>query len=187
MGMGEPLLNYKNVMKAADIINDGNAFNISHHKITISTAGILPKIKKYINQRIKYNLAISLNASNDEVRNKLMPLNNKWPIQSLIKIAKEYNSSFRKKIMFEYVLIDSVNDDIKDALRLSNLLKDTYCKLNIIPYNEIGNDYRRPSSERIEKFIKVLYKHQSGFNILVRWSKGIKISAGCGQLATEHH
>ena len=184
MGMGEPFLNYKNVIKAANIMNDKNAFNIGARRITISTAGILPKINQFINEKIKYNLAISLNASNDSTRDKLMPINKKWPIRDLINAAKDYNQSHRMKITFEYVLIDSVNDSIEDANRLGILLKNTDCKLNIIPFNEIGSEYKRPSNNTIENFVKALHQAQQGFRILVRWSKGTDINAGCGQLAT---
>jgi len=184
MGMGEPFLNYKNVIKASNIMNDKNAFNIGARRITISTAGILPKINQFINEKIKYNLAISLNASNDDIRDKLMPINKKWPIKDLIAAAKDYNHSHRMKITFEYVLIDSINDSIEDANRLGLLLKNTDCKLNIIPFNEIGSEYKRPSNDTIENFVKALHQVQQGFRILVRWSKGTDINAGCGQLAT---
>ena len=184
MGMGEPFLNYKNVIKASNIMNDKNAFNIGARRITISTAGILPKINQFINENIKYNLAISLNASNDATRDKLMPINKKWPIKDLINAAKNYNQSHRMKITFEYVLIDSINDSIEDASRLGLLLKNTDCKLNIIPFNEIGSEYKRPSNNTIENFVETLHQVQQGFRILVRWSKGTDINAGCGQLAT---
>ena len=185
MGMGEPFLNYRNVIKAASILNDEKAFNIGAHRITISTAGILPKINQFINDKLKYNLAISLNASEDRTRNALMPINRKWPISDLISIAKHYKQSSRLKITFEYVLIDSVNDSIDDANRLGRLLKNTDCKLNIIPFNEIGNKYKRPSNQKIEDFVSALHKIKKGFKILVRWSKGTDIDAGCGQLAIQ--
>ena len=185
MGMGEPFLNYQNVIKAANILNDEKAFNIAAHRITISTAGILPKINQFINDKLKYNLAISLNASEDRTRDILMPINKKWPISDLISIAKEYNQLSRSKITFEYVLIDSINDSIDDANRLGLLLKNTGCKLNIIPFNEIGNQYKRPSNQKIEDFVAALHKTKKGFRILVRWSKGTDIDAGCGQLAIQ--
>jgi len=183
MGMGEPFLNYNNVIKAADIMNNEKALNIGARRITISTAGVLSKINKFITDKLKYNLAISLNASNDITRDRLMPINKKWPISDLISVAKNYNKSNRYKITFEYVLIDSINDSINDAHRLGILLKNTDCKLNIIPFNEIGNQYKRPSNQKIENFVETLHKTQQGFKILVRWSKGTDINAGCGQLA----
>ena len=185
MGMGEPFLNYKNVIKAADLMNDQKGLNFSYHRITISTSGILPKIDQFINDKIKYNLAISLNAADDQTRNQLMPINKKWPIKELLNIASRYNKFHRSKLTFEYVLINSINDSKEDAERLSQLLQNSDCKLNIIPFNEIGNKYNRPSIEKIENFIKILNQSRKGFSILVRWSKGTKINAGCGQLATE--
>ena len=184
MGMGEPFLNYKNVIKSADIMNDSLGLNFGSNRITISTAGILPKINQFINDKIKYNLAISLNASNDKVRNAIMPINKKWPIADLINVSKSFNKNKRNRMTFEYVLIDSINDSVNDALQLCDLLKNTYCKLNIIPFNYIGNQYKRPSSNRIEQFINTIHKNHKGFTILVRWSKGTDINAGCGQLST---
>ena len=184
MGMGEPFLNYNHVITAADLMNDSNGLNFSYNRITISTAGIANKINQFINDKIKYNLAISLNATDDDTRNQLMPINKKWPINKLISFASKYNSSHKASLTFEYVLIDSINDSNDDANKLADLLKNTYCKLNIIPFNEIGNNYKRPNNDKIENFLNILYKKQKGFTVLVRWSKGIDINAGCGQLAT---
>ena len=156
MGMGEPFLNYQNVLKAADLINHQNGLNFSYKRITISTSGILPKIKTFINDKIKYNLAVSLNATLDSVRDKLMPINKKWPIQSLIGIASEYNQIHKSGLTFEYVLIDSVNDSADDAARLAKLFRNSGCKINIIPFNEIGNIYKRPSNFKIENFVSIL-------------------------------
>ena len=183
MGMGEPFLNYQNVLKAADLISHQNGLNFSYKRITISTSGILPKIKTFINDKIKYNLAVSLNATLDSVRDKLMPINKKWPIQSLVDIASEYNNIHKSGLTFEYVLIDSVNDSADDAVRLAKLFRNSGCKINIIPFNEIGNMYQRPSNFKIEKFVSVLNDLKKGFTLLVRWSKGTSINAGCGQLA----
>jgi len=185
MGMGEPFLNYHNVIKAANLMNDNEGLNFSYHRITISTSGIVNKINQFIKDEIKYNLAISLNASNDKTREKLMPINKKWPIKTLLQCAIKYNKLHKIGLTFEYVLIDSINDSDEDAKKLGVLLKNSGCKLNIIPFNEIGNIYNRPSSDKIDRFLHVLYKQQKGFTVLVRWSKGTKINAGCGQLATE--
>ncbi len=186
MGMGEPFLNYQNVLKAADLITHQNGLNFSYKRITISTSGILPKIKTFINDKIKYNLAVSLNATLDSVRDTLMPINKKWPIQSLIDIAPEYNKIHKSGLTFEYVLIDSVNDSSDDAARLAKLFRNSGCKINIIPFNEIGNMYQRPSNYKIEKFVNVLNNLKKGFTLLVRWSKGTSINAGCGQLAIKN-
>ena len=185
MGMGEPFLNYNNVIMAANLMNDNEGLNFSYHRITISTSGIVNKINQFIKDEIKYNLAISLNAANDKTREKLMPINKKWPIKTLLQCATKYNKLYKKGLTFEYVLIDSINDSDDDAKKLGVLLKNSGCKLNIIPFNEIGNIYNRPSIDKIERFVDVLYKQQKGFTVLVRWSKGTKIDAGCGQLATK--
>ena len=186
MGMGEPFLNYNNVIQAAHLMNDKEGLNYSYKRITISTSGIVPKINKFINDKLKYNLAISLNATDNKTRDKIMPINKKWPIESLIDCSSKYNKLHRTGLTFEYVLIDSINDSIKDAERLSAIFKNTGCKLNIIPFNEIGNEYNRPSAQRIDRFTQVLNKNKKGFTLLVRWSKGTTINAGCGQLAIEY-
>ena len=184
MGMGEPFLNYTNVIKAANLMNDKNGMNIGYNRITISTSGILPKIESYIKNKIKFNLAISLNATTDIDRNKLMPINKKWPIRKLIATSKQYNKIHKSGLTFEYVLIKSVNDSMDDAMRLAKLFLNTGCKINIIPLNEIGGEYQRPDEKQIEKFINKLNELRKGFTLLVRWSKGTDIDAGCGQLAT---
>ena len=185
MGMGEPFLNYNNVIIAANLMNDNEGLNFSYHRITISTSGIVNKIDQFIKDKIKYNLAISLNATDDKTREKLMPINKKWPIKTLLQCASKYNKLHKTGLTFEYVLIDSINDSDEDAKRLGMLLKNSGCKLNVIPFNEIGNVYNRPSINKIERFLNILYKQQKGFTVLVRWSKGTEINAGCGQLATE--
>ena len=184
MGMGEPFLNYKNVIKSADIFSHPKAFNFSKKRITISTAGILPSLKKFINDKHKYKLAISLNASNNQSRRQLMPINNKWPIEDLINIAIDYNKLYKSKITFEYVLIKNINDSEKNAIELRKILSNIECKINIIPYNDINSEFERPSDEIINNFIKVLIKKHTRYQVLVRWSKGQDIEAGCGQLAT---
>ena len=185
MGMGEPFLNYNNVINAAHLMNDSNGLNFGAQRITISTSGILPKINQFINDKLKFNLAISLNASDDNTRTKLMPINKKWPISDLLLAAKTFNKQNRNNITFEYVLIDSINDSEDDAIRLAKLLKNSDCKLNIIPFNYIGNSYKRPSVANIEHFLNIIHREHKGFRILVRWSKGVDINAGCGQLATK--
>jgi len=185
MGMGEPFLNYNNVIKAANLMIDTKGLNFAAHRITISTSGIIPKINQFINDKLKFNLAISLNAADDIVRNKLIPINKKWPISDLIDIAKKFNRVNKLNITFEYVLISSVNDSMQDAKKLANLLKGSNCKLNIIPFNDIGTEYKRPSVKKIEEFLNIINQERKGFQILVRWSKGVDIDAGCGQLAAK--
>ena len=182
MGMGEPFLNYANVIKACKIINDPSGFNLSSKKITISTSGILPIMKKFILEKHKYKLAISLNASNNSDRDKLIPINKKWPIEDILDTIKDYKYQKYRPIMFEYVLINGVNDSIENAIELSNLLKKIHCKINIIPYNETEKNYKR--SKNIEKFVTKLNEIKSNYRVLIRWSKGQDIDAACGQLAT---
>ena len=184
MGMGEPFLNYKNVIKSAEILSHPKAFNFSKKRITISTAGILPNLRKFIDDKEKYKLAISLNASNNKSRDQLMPINNKWPIEDLIKIAIDYNRLYKSKVTFEYVLIKDKNDSKESAMELSKILFNIECKINIIPYNDINCEFERPSNESINNFIKVLIKKYAKYQVLVRWSRGQGIDAGCGQLAT---
>jgi len=183
MGMGEPFLNYNIVIKACKIINDPSAINISSKKITISTSGILPKINQYIKEQHKYKLAISLNASNNKTRDRLIPINKKWPIEKIIESIKKYKYSKYRAIMFEYILIKGVNDSQENALELAKLLKNINCKINIIPYNQIDSDYKR--SENIDEFIKKIKSININFKIFIRWSKGQDIDAACGQLATK--
>ena len=185
MGMGEPFLNYNNVIKASEVLANPKGFNLSTKRITISTAGILPKIKKYISEKHKYKLAISLNASNDITRKKIMPINKKWDIKKLLSAIKEYSFNKHRIIMFEYVLLKDFNDSDRDALELSKLLKNIICKINLIPFNEIYGQYKRPDAERIESFAKILYDNRGEYRVFVRWSKGEDIDAACGQLATE--
>jgi 23S rRNA (adenine2503-C2)-methyltransferase len=185
MGMGEPFHNYKNVINACDIFHSPFGCNLSTSRITISTAGMLPQIKKFINEKKKYKLAISLNASTDLVRNKIMPINKKWSIEELINAGKKYSRLKNRQVMFEYVLLKGINDSLNDAYRLSNLLKGIFCKLNVIPYNETGGEFQRTEREKIEAFTKVLYENRDKCRILIRWSKGQDIAAGCGQLATQ--
>ena len=183
MGMGEPFLNYKQVIKAAYIFHDPNGFNLGKRRITISTAGILPKIKQFIDENHKFKLAISINASNNKDRNQIMPINKKWNLETIIKEGKRLSIFKKRVIMFEYVLMKDINDSKQNAIELSTLLSGINCKINIIPFNESNGFYKRPCEESIENFLKILYKYQNRYRVLVRWSKGQDIDAGCGQLA----
>jgi len=182
MGMGEPFLNYKNVIKSCKIMYDSKGFNLSSKKITISTSGILPKIEKFISEKHKYKLAISLNASNNITRDKLIPINKKWPIENILTAIKKYNYKKYRPIMFEYVLMEDINDSEQNAIELSKLLKNINCKINIIPYNETEGHYRR--SNKIDIFVNQLKRINSNYRVLIRCSKGQDIEAACGQLAT---
>tara|TARA_B110000116_G_scaffold192340_1_gene167289 strand:- start:1586 stop:2614 length:1029 start_codon:yes stop_codon:yes gene_type:complete len=183
MGMGEPFLNYENVIKSCKIMSDTKGFNLSSKKITLSTSGILPKIKQYIEENHKYKLAISLNASNNNTRDKLIPINKKWKIEDILLALNKYNFKKYRPIMFEYVLIEGVNDMEENAIELGNLLKNINCKINIIPYNETEDNYKR--SGNINTFVESLKKINSNYRVFIRWSKGQDIDAACGQLATK--
>ena len=158
MGMGEPFHNYANTIAAADIFHSPRGFNLASSRITISTVGILPKIKQFILEKQKYKLAISLNASNNIIRNKIMPVNKKWDIADIIKLGKMYSNIKNRQIMFEYVLLKGINDSEKDAYELSNLLKGISCKLNLIPYNQGQSIYKRPNNKTILKFCDILHQ-----------------------------
>ncbi len=186
MGMGEPFLNYDRVLEAADILHSHDGFGLGAKRITISTAGIVPKIDRFIKENRKYKLAISLNATQNETRQKIMPLNRNWPIEDIIKSAAVFAARKNHNVMFEYVLLKDINDTPEDAKRLAKLIQGIDCKVNVIPYNETDGKYKRPSNETIESFLKILDKHRKGFRILVRWSKGEDINAACGQLAVNN-
>lgn len=184
MGMGEPFLNYRNVIESCKIFTNHKAFNLGTKRITISTAGILPQIDSFINEKHKYKLALSLNAPNDSIRDKIMPINKKWNINSLITSIKKYTFFKSRVIMFEYVLLNGINDSTDNALELSKLLKNIECKVNLIPFNQILGRYKRSDDNKINKFAEILKKHN--IRVLIRWSKGEDIDAACGQLATKH-
>jgi len=184
MGMGEPFNNYDEVLRAADIFNNSMGPNIGRNRITISTAGVVPQIKQYADERRPYTLAISLNATRDDFRDILMPLNQRWPIQALMDAARYYTTRLSRRITFEYVLIAGYSDSPDDAARLKRMLRNIECKLNVIPLNATDSVYRRPDPEDIDRFLQALYP--APFPITVRWSKGHDISAACGQLYTEN-
>ncbi len=182
MGMGEPFLNYKNTIGAANLLHNAKGINLGAKRITISTAGIVPKIEQYSKESHPFKLAVSLNGISNEQRLKIMPITKAHTFNKLLKVSKDYAYKSRNKLTFEYVLLKGINDNKEDAKKLIFLLEKINCKLNIIPYNEIGGEFERPSDDRIKEFIKVL--RDVSFPVTVRWSKGTDIDAGCGQLAT---
>lgn len=184
MGMGEPFLNYDAVIKACDIISHDKGIAIGKRKITISTSGIVPAIKRFADEDLRYKLAISLNAANDGIRTKLMPINKKYPLNELINAVKYYAARSRHRITFEYVMIAGVNDQVDDALNLAKLIKNLKCKINLIPYNSIDEQQGPPSEETINAFIKPFLN--MNVVISVRRSKGVDIGAACGQLFYNH-
>ncbi|MCK4234622.1 23S rRNA (adenine(2503)-C(2))-methyltransferase RlmN [candidate division WOR-3 bacterium] len=181
MGMGEPLLNYENVLKAIKIINSELGMNIGARKITISTAGIVPGILKLAKEPLQIKLAISLNAATDAKREKLMPINKKYNLRKLFDALDDYYSIKRKRITFEYVLIKGFNDSLIDAKNLAEITEDIPCKINIIPFNSIKNSkFKRPSPIIVKKFIDYLYPIAQA--VTLRESRGSDIEGACGQL-----
>ena len=181
MGMGEPLANFDNLLVALEILTYQRGLNFSDRRITVSTCGLVPKIKE-LGQKTRVNLAVSLHSVDDSIRSKLMPINNKYPVAELLEACKNFPMPKRKRIMFEYILIKDLNDSVSDAEILAERLRDIPCKINLLPYNETSAlSYQRPSDKKIELFQKTLWK--AGYTVLVRSSRGSDISAACGQLA----
>lgn len=181
MGMGEPFFNFDNCIKAAVLMNSEMGMSIAAKKITISTAGLVPQIKRFADEEYKFNLAISLNAPDDELRSKLMPVNRKHPLKELLKAVKYYSKKSKNRVTFEYVLIDHLNDTPSHGRKLIEILHSIPCKLNLIAFNMTGDNFKKPSTERINRFIEVVYK--APFPVTLRKSKGEDIHAACGQLA----
>jgi 23S rRNA (adenine2503-C2)-methyltransferase len=181
MGMGEPLDNYDNLVKAIKILANPNGMNIAPRRQTVSTSGIAPKIKKLGAENLGVNLAISLHAVDDKLREELIPLNKAYNIESVIDAIREFPIDKRKKVMFEYLVIKDVNDDIESAKKLVKLLSGIPSKVNLIyfnPYN--GANFKRPDEKTIKKFQDYLIN--KGIMCTIRKSKGMDISAACGQL-----
>ena len=185
MGMGEPFLNYKNVIKAAKLLNDPNGINMGSKRITISTAGVISKIEEFTKSKEKFKLAISLNGTTNEQRTLIMPINIKNSLDELLNVSRKYTETANRWLTFEYVLLKEIYDSVEDAKRLLSMLAGMKkLKLNIIPYNETDGEFRRPDKYQIENFVIAL--RPAKFPITVRWSKGTDIDAGCGQLATRN-
>src|SRR3990172_5450026 len=181
MGMGEPLDNYENVIKSIKTMISPHGLKIPAKRITLSTSGLIPEIKKLAKENLKINLAVSLNASDNETRDKIMPLSKKYPIEELLKTLKEYPLPPNRRITFEYVMIKRLNDSIEDAKKLSNILKGIKCKINLIPFNSYeGVDYEAPDYKNVEDFRNILISQH--YTTIIRKSKGADISAACGQL-----
>lgn len=180
MGMGEPLANYHNTLHALRIITSSHGLSFSKRRVTLSTAGLAPQIEM-LGKDIDINLAVSLNAADNETRSFLMPINQKYPIEKLIKTCKSYPLPPRRRITFEYVLIRGVNDSERHAYRLTKLLRGIRCKINLIPLNEHPwLKFKRPSAKTILRFQKILM--DSHYTALIRESRGSDIQAACGQL-----
>ena len=184
MGIGEPFDNYDNLVKFIEIINHPKGLALGSRHITVSTCGIIPKIKEFSNLPYQVNLAISLHAPNNEIRNSIMPINKVYTINELMLVLKDYVKKTNRRVTFEYILLKGINDRESDALELANLVKDLTCYVNLIPYNETNNlTFKRSDYESITKFYDILKKNK--INATIRKEFGSNISAACGQLRSK--
>ncbi|OIQ02485.1 MAG: 23S rRNA (adenine(2503)-C(2))-methyltransferase RlmN [Zetaproteobacteria bacterium CG06_land_8_20_14_3_00_59_53] len=184
MGMGEPLHNYDEVARFIRLATDPKGMAFSPRRVTISTAGHVPGIERMIEDDLPCNLALSLNASNDETRSAIMPINRRWPIAEVLKWTSRFAAGKKKRILIEYVMLAGINDSDADAHRLVELLADLPCTVNLLPFNALaGNDFRRPDDARVSAFREILVRADRV--AVVRESRGRDISAACGQLRTE--
>ena len=181
MGMGEPLLNYDSVVRAIRIMLDDFAYGLSKRRVTLSTAGVVPAIAR-LRQDCDVSLAVSLHAADDLLRNELVPLNRKYPIRTLLEACREYAGEGRRRVTFEYVLLDGVNDSDAHARRLVQCLEGVPAKVNLIPFNPFPQTrYRCSSDARIDRFFEML--NRAGIVTITRRTRGDDIDAACGQLA----
>lgn len=185
MGIGEPFDNYDNVIKFINIINHPKGIALGSRHITVSTCGLVPKIRQFIKDGKQVNLAISLHASNDKLRSEIMPINKVYKLDQLIKVLKEYIKVTNRRVTFEYILLDGVNDKLENALELVDLLKGMNCYVNLIPYNETSYiNLKKSDQKTILKFFDVL--KQNKINVTIRKEFGKNVSAACGQLRANH-
>ena len=181
MGMGEPLHNLDNVIPAIQIMIDGNGLQLSNRRVTVSTCGLVPEMARLGREIPNVNLAVSLNATTDELRNRIMPVNRSYPIKALLQACREFPLPGRRKVTFEYVMMGGVNDSLNDAKRLLRLISDIPNKVNLIPFNEHeGCDFRAPTQAAIDAFHTYLIDRH--VTVITRDSRGGDISAACGQL-----
>ena len=181
MGTGEPFDNYDNLMKALGIINDPFALAIGQRHISVSTCGLVPKIRQFAQENVQYNLAISLHGSNDELRSKLMPINKKYHLDELIDAVRFYLENTNRRVTFEYLLLAGINDSETNAKELKELLKGLNAYINLIPYNEVEeNNYQTSSAENALRFYDLLKKENVA--VTLRQKRGDDIDAACGQL-----
>ncbi len=185
MGIGEPFDNFSNVMKFVEILKQPKGIELGARHITISTCGIVPKIKEFMNLQDQVNLAISLHAPNNELRNKLMPINKAYPLEVLIPTLKEYIEKTHRRLTFEYIMLKNVNDTEECAKELCELLKGMNCYVNLIPYNETSHfEFQKSDQKQVMKFYDSLKKNK--INVTVRREFGSKVMAACGQLRSHH-
>lgn len=183
MGIGEPFDNYDNLVRFIDIVTDQRGLDIGSRHITVSTCGIVPKITEYLNRDNQSNLAISLHAADSETRSKIMPINSAYDISEIISAIKK-SDNIKKKITFEYIMLDGINDGIDDANRLCDLLYGINCYVNLIPYNATSNStFKASSKEKIAAFYDILKKRKT--KVTIRREFGASINAACGQLRSK--
>ena len=182
MGMGEPLLNYRPVVDAMDFMLNDLAYGLSKYRVTLSTSGVIPQMLKLQKDSV-VALAVSLHAANDELRNELVPINKKYPLKELMSVCRNYYTNEKKRsVTFEYVMLDGVNDTIKDAKQLARLVEGVACKINLIPFNPFkGSSYETSKAETVTRFQE--YLMAAGINTRVRKTRGDDVDAACGQLA----
>jgi 23S rRNA (adenine2503-C2)-methyltransferase len=184
MGMGEPLHNYEATMKALRMLHEPYGLSISPRRVTLSTVGVLPALQRLANEPLMPNLAISLHATTEEVRDRLVPVNRKYGLEDLLDACRQFPLKKRNRITFEYVMLAGVNDSPADARRLVKLMHGIRSKINLLPLNEAaGIEFRRPDDETVNTFAKILA--DAGLTVSVRKSRGRDIRAACGQLITE--
>lgn len=185
MGMGEPLANYDNVLRALRILNAPWALGIGARKMTISTAGVVPGIRHLAEEPMQVRLAVSLHGTTDEVRGKIMPINRKFSLKELVEVCEHYAKTKGKMLTFEYILIENVNDSLEQAHKLAAMARRVHAKVNLIPYNPVeGLPWQRPERDRCKVFQHVL--RQAGISATLRIDKGADIAAACGQLRLQH-
>ncbi len=184
MGIGEPFDNYDHLLSFFKIINHPKGFAIGARHITVSTCGIVPKILEFGDFPLQINLAISLHAPNNSIRNQIMPINQAYPLETLISAIKEYLVKTNRRVTFEYILLNGINDSISCAEELAQLLRNINCYVNLIPYNETNNlDFKRTNTVQIMRFYDILKKNN--INVTIRREFGSNISAACGQLRSK--
>jgi len=184
MGMGEPLANLKNLIDSISILTEQRGLDFSSRRITVSTCGLVPQMIE-LGEKTSVNLAISLHAPDDATRSRIMPVNELYPIAELLDGCRHFPHKKRQRIMFEYTMLEGVNDSDAQARQLVRLLRDIPCKFNLLSMNETDGEYRSPKRDRVLAFQKIL--RDNGITAFIRKSRGSDISAACGQLAGKNH
>lgn len=185
MGMGEPLANYKQTMKSLRLMTASEGLMVAQRKITVSTSGLAPQMRRFADEGLKVGLAVSLNATTDDVRDELMPINKKYPISEVLAAAREWAIKVKRRVTIEYVLVREINDSTEDARRLCKMLRHIPGKLNLIAFNEVeGVDFKSPAPEKVEQFRQIMA--DGHYVAPIRASKGSDITAACGQLRAQY-